>query len=129
MKNSNKDKYEHKLYKFVKEMYKLACTTSYDSYLNESKRIRKKFNFTEEDVQKAYAYVRSVPFRDLFWNGIGIKKLTKNAKEKVDKKLEKDLQSGKQDYFNELGEKTIKMEDDWTMDVFDSYYDDKDMHT
>lgn len=86
MKNTKKDKYDHKLYRFVQEWYQLP----FSPFEHDAKRIAllKKYGFTEEDVQRSFQVVRSIPMRKRFCNGIGLKKDVLNKKEKVARKID-----------------------------------------
>ena len=87
MKNSKKDEYDHKLYRFVQELNRIPFTPFGE---HDAKRIAlmKKYGFTEEDVQRSFRIVRSIPMRKCFWDGIGVKKDVLNKKEKVARKIE-----------------------------------------
>ena len=87
MKNSKKDEYDHKLYRFVQEWYQISFSPFGE---HDAKRtaLLKKYGFTEEDVQRSFRIVRSIPMRKCFWDGIGLKKDVLNKKEKVAMKIE-----------------------------------------
>ena len=88
MKNSKKDEYDHKLYRFVQEWYQIPFSPFGE---HDAKRIAllKKYGFTEEDVQRSFRIVRSIPTRKCFCDGIGLKKDVLNKKEKTAIKIEK----------------------------------------
>lgn len=88
MKNTKKDEYDHKLYRFVQELNRIPFSPFGES---DAKRVAllKKYGFTEEDVQRSFRIVRSIPTRKCFWDGIGLKKEVLNKKEKVARKIEK----------------------------------------
>lgn len=87
MKNSKKDEYDHKLYRFVQELNQIPFSPFGE---HDAKRtaLLKKYGFTEEDVQRSFRIVRSIPMRKCFWDGIGVKKDVLNKKEKVAMKIE-----------------------------------------
>ena len=87
MKNSKKDEYDHKLYRFVQELNRIPFSPFGE---HDAKRtaLLKKYGFTEEDVQRSFRIVRSIPMRKYFWDGIGLKKDVLNKKEKVAMKIE-----------------------------------------
>lgn len=87
MKNSKKDEYDHKLYRFVQELNRIQFSPFSEL---DAKRtaLLKKYGFTEEDVQRSFRIVRSIPMRKCFWDGIGVKKDVLNKKEKVAMKIE-----------------------------------------
>ena len=77
---------------------------------------------------KAIHNTMSISNKNCNWDGIGYKKDVQINKDRVSKKLECDLHSGKQDYLNKIGEEEIRNEDRWIADVFDTYdYDEEDM--
>ena len=88
MKNSKKDEYDHKLFRFVKELQTMSFRVRVGDYDTERKKLLKKYGFTEEDVLSAERIVRSIPMRKCFWDGIGVKKDVLNKKEKVARKIE-----------------------------------------
>lgn len=97
-------------------------------YAQTERDLYKKYGFTEKDWHKAIHQTMSISEKDCYWDGIGIKKEVQNNKERVAKKLERDLHSGKQDHLNKTGEEEIQNEDRWIADVFDTYdYDKEDM--
>lgn len=97
-------------------------------YFQFRRNLYKQYGFTEKDWHKAIHQTMSSSEKDCYWDGIGIKKEVQNNKERVAKKLERDLRSGKQDHLNKVGEEEIQNEDRWIADVFDTYdYDDVDM--
>ena len=87
MKNSKKDEYDHKLYRFVQEWYQIPFSP-FGEHDAKFTALLKKYGFTEEDVQRAFRIVRSIPMRKCFMDGIGLKKTVLNKKEKVAMKIE-----------------------------------------
>ena len=97
-------------------------------YFQFRRNLYKKYGFTEKDWGKAIYQTMSTSEKDCYWDGVGYKKDVQINKDRVSKKLERDLRSGKQDYLNRTGEEEIKNEDRWIADVFDTYdYDKEDM--
>ena len=117
MNTTPKDRYEHKLRKFLKEIDSFKGDV--DSFLKHRSEVMKKYGFTEDDWHKACRLSRSVPERKFYRDNVGIKKEPLNSKEKSDKKLEQDMMSGKQQFFDEDGDAAIKYEDAWIADVFE----------
>ena len=87
MKNSKKDEYDHKLYRFVQELSRIPFSP-FGEHDAKRSALLKKYGFTEEDVQRSFRIVRSIPMRKCFWDGIGVKKDVLNKKEKVARKIE-----------------------------------------
>lgn len=87
MKNSKKDEYDHKLYRFVQELNRIPFSP-FGEHDAKRSELLKKYGFTEEDVQRSFRIVRSIPMRKCFWDGIGLKKDVLNKKEKVARKIE-----------------------------------------
>lgn len=125
MKNTNKDKYEHKLHQFLKELDSWRWNSAEDLIEFRSK-IFKKYGFTDRDWHKAIRLTMSVPERKHYFDGIGYKKDVQMKKAKSAKRAEKN--GIRAQYSDEQLEAQLKAEDDWIMDVYDAYYDDEDMH-
>ena len=85
MRNSKKDEYEHKLFRFVKELQAISLNLDYDT---ERKKLLRKYGFTEEDVLKSYRIVRHISLRKCFRNGIGLKKIVQINKDRSREKVE-----------------------------------------
>lgn len=99
-----------------------------DSYEKWRREIYKKYGFTEDDWHKAVRLVMSIGNKDQYWDGVGYKKDVQNKKDKVRKKLERDLRSGKQEHLDKVGEEELENERRWIADVYDTYdYDEEDM--
>lgn len=97
-------------------------------YFQFRQNLYKKYGFTEKDLHKAIHQTMSISEKDCYLDGNDIKKDVQINKERVAKKLERDLRSGKQDYFDKMGEEEIRNEDRWIADVYDTYdYDEEDM--
>ena len=112
------------LRKFLKEIDNFKGDV--EAFLNHRTEVMKKYGFTEDDWHKACRLSRSVPERKFYRDNVGIKKEPINSKEKSDKKLERDMMSGKQQFFDEDGAAAIKYEDAWIADVFEpNLYDDR----
>lgn len=126
MKNTNKDKYEHKLHQFLKELDSWRLNSAEDLIEFRSK-IFKKYGFTEKDWHKAISLTMSKPKRKFYIDDIGYKKSVQMKKDKSARRAENN--GIRAQYSDEQLEAQLKAEDDWVMDVFDSYYDKEDMHT
>lgn len=126
MKNTNKDKYEHKLHQFLKELDSWRWNSAEDLIEFRSK-IFKKYGFTEKDWHKAISLTMSKPERKFYSDDIGYKKSVQMKKDKSARRAENN--GIRAQYSDEQLEAQLKAEDDWVMDVFDSYYDKEDMHT
>lgn len=127
MKNTEKDKYEKKLRKFFNELANWLRDPKHisDNYNEFRDAVMKRYGFTVVDWERALGMTRSTAERNLFYDGIGIKKDALNRKEKSAQKLERDLMSGKQQHLDEVGAAEIKAEDAWFADVFEpNDYDD-----
>lgn len=125
MKNTNKDKYEHKLHRFLKELDSWRWNSAED-LMEFRSEIFKKYGFTDRDWHKAIRLTMSVPERKHYVDGIGYKKDIQMKKDKSAKRAEKN--GVRAQYSDEQLEAQLKAEDDWIMDVFDESYDEEDMH-
>lgn len=127
MKNTQKDRRDKKLLRFLRELdghnFLISDIDSYEKWRHE---IYKKYGFTEDDWHKAVRLVMSIGNKDQYWDGVGYKKDVQNKKDKVHNKLERNLRSGKQEYLDKVGEEEIQNEDRWIADVFDTYDYDKE---
>ncbi len=128
MNNTQKDRYENKLNRFIKECdkewqkYKVEkpeyCHVL-DGYNNIAERVRKKLGLTEDDVQRAWSLRRHHSDRH-FWHDIRFR--YKGAeKQKAYDRAEKN--GSRAQYSDEELEAWLKREDDYIMDVFDEWYD------
>lgn len=124
MKNNFKDRYEHKLHQFLKELDDRRWNTAEDLVEFRSK-IFKKYGFTDKDWHKAIRLTASVPERKHYFDGVGYKKDVQMKKDKSAKRAENN--GIRAQYTDEQLEAQLKAEDDWIMDVFDEYYDEEDM--
>lgn len=124
MNTTPKDRYEHKLRQFLKEIDNFKGNV--DEFLNHRTEVMKKYGFTEDDWERAIGLTLSKSDRHYYRDGIGIKKDAKNKRDKAARKLERDMMSGKQQFFDEDGEAAIKYEDAWIADVYEpKLYDDQ----
>ena len=128
MNNTQKDRYENKLNRFIKECdkewqkYKVEkpeyCHIL-DGYNNIAERVRKKLGLTENDVQRAWSLRRHHSDRH-FWHDIRFR--YKGAeKQKAYDRAENN--GSRAQYSDEELEKELINEDDWSMDVYDEWYD------
>ena len=128
MNNTQKDRYENKLNRFIKECdkewqkYKVEkpeychILSWYDSI---AERVRKKLGLTENDVQRAWSLRRHHSDRH-FWHDIRFR--YKGAeKQKAYDRAENN--GSRAQYSDEELEKELINEDDWSMDVYDEWYD------
>ena len=97
MKNTSKDRYEHKLMKFLKDVFdgQEHGIWSVDKWLKQKDEMMKKYGFTDEDYHKACRLTRSGtdnPYKK-FDNKV--------ARLKKKKELYLELNSGKQDHKKE----------------------------
>lgn len=130
MNNTQKDRYENKLNRFIKECDKEWQKYKVDKpeychvlgcYDNIAERVRKKLGLTEDDVQRAWSLRRHHSDRH-FWHDIRFRYKGEEKLKKLDK-AERKLKPSD----NAL-EAELKAEDDFIMDVYDEYYDpEKDM--
>ena len=125
MKNTNKDRYEHKLYRFLKELHSWRLDGAED-LIEFRSNIFKKYGFTDKDWRRAIRLTGSVPERKHYFDGIGYKKDFQMKKDKSAKRAEKN--GIRAQYSDEQLEAQLKAEDDFILDVFDNYYDEEDMH-
>jgi hypothetical protein len=127
MKTTRKDRYEHKLRQFRKELDSWdGSGAGLDSYVAFRTEVMKKYGFTDVDWERAIGLTLSKSERHYYCDGIGIKKDVQNKKDKAARKLERDLMSGKQQFYDEDGEATIKVEDACIADVYEpNLYDDQ----
>lgn len=125
MKNTNKDKYEHKLHRFLKELDSWRWNSAED-LMEFRSEIFKKYGFTDRDWHKAIRLTMSVLERKHYVDSIGYKKDVQMKKDKSAKRAEKN--GIRAQYSDEQLEAQLKAEDDWIMDVFDESYDEGDMY-
>ena len=125
MKNSEKDKYDHKLYRFLKEIESIPFSVD-DNYTHARQEIMRRYGFDENDLHRAWRISQSTPERKWFFDGIGLKKSVQLAKAKSEKRAERN--GIRAQYSDEELEAQLKAEDDWIMDVYDEPYDEEDMH-
>lgn len=127
MNNTQKDRYEKKLLRFLKDCDKLdAKICDEQGYLTVDRwsalfeQLKKRYGFSETDCERAWAIHRHSSDRH-YWHDIRFHKGEEKQK-KLDK-AERKLKPSD----NAL-EAELKAEDDFIMDVYDEYYDpEKDM--
>lgn len=121
MKNTNKDRFEKKLIRFIKEVDKKwdkygREIFTYDLYMQHRDELYKKYGFTDEEWFKACRLVRS-------WSTSNPHKTKRyDRKKEIHEDKQRfitEMKSGKQEYFDKSGEEGIKYEDDWLMDISD----------
>src|SRR5574344_592223 len=123
MKNTQKDRFEKKLIRFIRELdtewdrYRKQnnIIMTFDIWKKHRDEVYKKYGFTDEEWLKASRRIRSKA-----WAG----KHLEQKKTLCDKNHDV-YRSEMAD--NPNGEAELKAEDDWILDVYDSYYDEEDM--
>lgn len=120
MKNTQKDRFEKKLIRFFREWDKKKPLTMLE-WQEFSATLYKKYGFSDEELYKARRLVKS-------WtaNENGLKKTKRIQRKKTLRDMYHDLDRSDMND-NPNGEAEIKAEDDWILDVYDSYYDEEDM--
>lgn len=120
MKNTQKDRFEKKLIRFFREWDKKKSLTMLE-WQEFSATLYKKYGFSDEELYKARRLVKS-------WtaNENGLKKTKRIQRKKTLRDMYHDLDRSDMND-NPNGEAEIKAEDDWILDVYDSYYDEEDM--
>lgn len=120
MKNTQKDRFEKKLISFFREWDKKKSLTMLE-WQEFSATLYKKYGFSDEELYKARRLVKS-------WtaNENGLKKTKRIQRKKTLRDMYHDLDRSDMND-NPNGEAEIKAEDDWILDVYDSYYDEEDM--
>ena len=120
MKNTQKDRFEKKLIRFIREWDKKHPITISD-WEEFSATLYKKYGFTDEEWHKAIRLTKS-------WTADenGLKKTKRIQRKKTLRDMYHDLDRSDMND-NPNGEAELKAEDDYIMDVFDSYYDEEDM--
>ena len=121
MKNTQKDRFEKKLIRFFREWDKKKPITM-SEWQEFSATLYKKYGFSDEELYKARRLVKS-------WTADenGTKKTKRIQRKKTLRDTYHDLDRSDMND-NPNGEAELKAEDDYIMDVFDSYYDEEDMH-
>jgi hypothetical protein len=121
MHNTQKDRFENKLIRFMREFDKTParCIEDWDKLRSD---LLKKYGFTDEEWYKACRLVKSWTSEE---NGLKKTKRFERKKMLRDKNriiYRSDIAD------NPNGEAEIKAEDEWVADVFDTDdYDEKDM--
>lgn len=120
MKNTQKDRFEKKLISFFREWDKKKPLTMLE-WQEFSATLYKKYGFSDEELYKARRLVKS-------WTADenGLKKTKRIQRKKTLRDIYHDLDRSDMND-NPNGEAEIKAEDDWILDVYDSYYDEEDM--
>ena len=120
MKNTQKDRFEKKLISFFREWDKKKPISMLD-WQEFSATLYKKYGFSYEELYKARRLVKSLTV-----NENGSKKTKRIERKKMLRDMYHDLDRSDMND-NPNGEAEIKAEDDWILDVYDSYYDEEDM--
>lgn len=120
MKNTQKDRFEKKLIRFFREWDKKKPLTMLE-WQEFSATLYKKYGFSDEELYKARRLVKS-------WTADEnrLKKTKRIQRKKTLRDIYHDLDRSDMND-NPNGEAELKAEDDYIMDVFDSYYDEEDM--
>lgn len=120
MKNTQKDRFEKKLIRFFREWDKKKPLTMLE-WQEFSATLYKKYGSSDEELYKARRLVKS-------WTADenGLKKTKRIQRKKRLRDIYHDLDRSDMND-NPNGEAELKAEDDYIMDVFDSYYDEEDM--
>lgn len=120
MKNTQKDRFEKKLIRFFREWDKKKPLTMLE-WQEFSATLYKKYGFSDEELYKARRLVKS-------WTADenGLKKTKRIQRKKRLRDMYHDLDRSDMND-NPNGEAELKAEDDYIMDVYDSYYDEEDM--
>lgn len=120
MKNTQKDRFEKKLIRFFREWDKKKPLTMLE-WQEFSATLYKKYGFSDAELYKACRLVKS-------WaaDENGLKKTKRIQRKKTLRDTYHDIDRSDMND-NPNGEAELKAEDDWIMDVFDSYYDEEDM--
>ena len=120
MKNTQKDRFEKKLIRFFREWDKKKPLTMLE-WQEFSTTLYKKYGFTDEELYKARRLVKS-------WTADenGLKKTKRIQRKKTLRDMYHDIDRSDMND-NPNGEAELKAEDDYIMDVYDSYYDEEDM--
>ena len=120
MKNTQKDRFEKKLISFFREWDKKKPLTMLE-WQEFSATLYKKYGFSNEELYKARRLVKS-------WTADenGLKKTKRIQRKKTLRDMYHDLDRSDMND-NPNGEAELKAEDDYIMDVYDSYYDEEDM--
>jgi len=120
MKNTQKDRFEKKLIRFIREWDK-KHPISMSDWQEFSATLYKKYGFTDEEWHKAIRLTKS-------WTADenGLKKTKRIQRKKTLRDTYHDIDRSDMND-NPNGEAELKAEDDYIMDVYDSYYDEEDM--
>jgi len=120
MKNTQKDRFEKKLIRFIREWDKKHPLSMAD-WQEFSATLYKKYGFTNEEWHKAIRLTKS-------WTADenGLKKTKRIQRKKTLRDMYHDIDRSDMND-NPNGEAEIKAEDDWILDVYDEAYDEEDM--
>lgn len=120
MKNTQKDRFEKKLISFFREWDKKKPITMLE-WQEFSATLYKKYGFSYEELCKVRRLIKS-------WTADenGLKKTKRIQRKKTLRDMYHDLDRSDMND-NPNGEAELKDEDDWILDVYDSYYDEEDM--
>lgn len=123
MHNTQKDRFEKKLIRFIRELdtewdrYRKQnnIIMTFDMWKKHRDEVYKKYGFSDEEWNKASRLIRSRA-----WAGKHLEQ-KKTLRDKNHDVYRSDIAD------NPNGEAELKAEDDYIMDVYDSYYDEEDM--
>lgn len=123
MHNTQKDRFEKKLIRFIRELdtewdrYRKQnnIIMTFDMWKKHRDEVYKKYGFSDEEWMKASRLIRSKA-----WAGKHLEQ-KKTLRDKNHDVYRSDIAD------NPNGEAELKAEDDYIMDVYDSYYDEEDM--
>ena len=123
MKNTQKDRFEKKLISFIRELdtewdrYRKQnnIIMTFDMWKKHRDEVYKKYGFSNEEWEKACRLIRSRS-----WAGKHLEQ-KKTLRDKNHDVYRSEMAD------NPNGEAELKDEDDWILDVYDSYYDEEDM--
>ena len=120
MKNTQKDRFEKKLIRFIREWTKRK-PQSISEWNKFNDTLYKKYGFTDEEWYKAIRLTHS-------WTADenGLKKTKRIQRKKTLRDMYHDIDRSDMND-NPNGEAEIKAEDDWILDVYDEAYDEEDM--
>lgn len=121
MKNTQKDRFEKKLIRFFREWDKKKPLTILE-WQEFSATLYKKYGFSDEELYKARRTTRRL-VKSWTADENGLKKTKRIQRKKTLRDMYHDLDRSDMND-NPNGEAEIKAEDDWILDVYDSYYEE-----